>query len=224
MKCATEKQSLDCAVLIDASGRAAFVARRLGAERVNYDRLVGVYRLFRVPTGINDSRTMVEAMRNGWWYSSYLPNAGLVAAFMSDANLLPRGLRGLQAHWRQELDATTYTRRRVDSAWPIGMVHTIRANSYQMSAVVGKNWLAVGDAAMAFDPLSSQGLYNALRSALEASRAIQQHFTGDRTGLRNYAIREQQRFPRFLKMRSAYYAREMRWRDSAFWQQRVAGG
>ena len=221
---ATEKQSLDCAILIDASGRASFVARRLGADRVNYDSLVGVYGFFRAPTGLNDTRTMVEAMRNGWWYSSYLPNAGLVAAFMSDASLLPRGPRGLQAHWRQELDATTYTRRRVNSACPMGMVHTILANSYQMSPVFGENWLAVGDAAMAVDPLSSQGLYNALKSAIEASRAIQQHFTGDRTGLRNYGVRVQQRFPRFLEMRSAYYGREVRWRDSAFWQQRVAGG
>jgi flavin-dependent dehydrogenase len=211
-------------VVIDASGRASFVARRLGAHRTDHDRLAGVYAFFQTPTGPNDTRTMVEAMPNGWWYSSYLPNAGLVAAFMSDANLLPRGACALHEHWRQELDATTYTRGRVDSARPLGTVHTIRANSYQMSAVSGEKWLAIGDAAMAFDPLSSQGLYNALRSAIEASRAVEQHFTGDRTGLREYAIREQQRFPRFLDMRSAYYCREMRWRDSPFWQQRVAGG
>ena len=220
----TERQSLDCAVLIDASGRASFVARRLGAERLNYDRLVGLYQFFRAPTDLNDTRTMVEARRTGWWYSSYLPNAGLLAAFMTDAHLLPPGPRALRAYWRHELDRTTYTRRRVDAACPLGMIHTTRANSYQMSAMSGENWLAVGDAAMAFDPLSSQGLYNALRSAVEASRAVQQHFAGDRTGLRDYAVREQQRFPRFLNMRSAYYGREMRWRDSAFWHTRIAGG
>ena len=223
VECA-EIQSLDCTTLIDASGRASFVARRLGAERLNCDSLVAVYQLFQAPTDLNDTRTMVEAMRKGWWYSSYLPNAGLLAAFMSDTHLLPRGADALRAYWHQELDATRYTRRRVDAARPLGMIRTTRANSYQMSAISGENWLAVGDAAMAFDPLSSLGLYNALRSAIEASRAIQQHFTGDRTGLRNYAVREQQRFPRLLEMRSAYYGREMRWRDSPFWQQRVAGG
>jgi len=117
-----------------------------------------------------------------------------------------------------------YTRRRVDAARPVGMIHTTRANSYQMSAISGENWVAVGDAAMAFDPLSSQGLYNALRSAIEASRAVQQHFAGDRAALLDYAAREQQRFPRFLDMRSAYYGREMRWRDSAFWRTRIAHG
>lgn len=219
----TRRESIDCAVVIDASGRASFVGRRLGAARVDYDKLVGVYAFCRTPTDLNDTRTMVEAARNGWWYSSYLPDAGLAAAFMSDAHLLPRGARALHAYWRQELDATMYTRGRVNSARPMAMVHTIRANSYRMTAVIGENWLAVGDAAMAFDPLSSQGLYNALSSAIEASRAVQQHFTGDRTGLRDYATREQQRFTRFLEMRSAYYGRELRWRDSAFWQQRIIG-
>lgn len=220
----TERQSLDCAILIDASGRASFVARRLGADRLEYDTLVCVYQFFRAPTDSNDTRTMVESTRNGWWYSSYLPSAGLLAAFMSDAHLLPRGARALRVHWRQELDATMYTRRRVDAARPVGMIHTTRANSYQMSAISGENWVAVGDAAMAFDPLSSQGLYNALRSAIEASRAVQQHFAGDRAALLDYAAREQQRFPRFLDMRSAYYGREMRWRDSAFWRTRIAHG
>ena len=220
---ATKRESIDCGVVVDASGRASFVARRLGAERIDYDELVAVYAFFRAPTDSRDTRTMVEATRDGWWYSSYLPNAGLVAAFMSDANSLPRGARLLQAFWQQELEATTYTRGRVDSARRVGEVHAIRANSYRMSAPTGENWLAIGDAAMAFDPLSSQGLYNALKSAIEAASALQQHFSGDQTGLNNYSTWVQQRFRRFLEMRSAYYSRETRWRDSAFWHRRVGG-
>jgi flavin-dependent dehydrogenase len=91
-----------------------------------------------------------------------------------------------------------------------------------MSVVSGENWLAIGDAAMAFDPLSSQGLYNAMRSALDASEAVRQHLSGKSDALRDYAIREQERFPEFLERRSTYYRRETRWRDAPFWNQRVA--
>jgi flavin-dependent dehydrogenase len=217
----TGKESIDCALLIDASGRASFVGRHVGAERSEYDALIGVYAFFRAPTDQNDTRTMVEAARDGWWYSSYLPEAGLIAAFMIDAHSLPRGSRAWHAYWRHQLDATTYTRSRVDEAELVGKIHTIRANSYQMSRVAGENWLAIGDAAMAFDPQSSQGLYRALNSAIEASSVVQQYFAGDRTGFGHYESRQQQRFTRFLDMRSAYYGREMRWRDSAFWQQRA---
>ena len=218
---AGKQESLECAVLLDASGRASFVGRRLGAERVDYDKLVGVYAFFRAATDLNDTRTMVEAAPDGWWYSAYLPNAALVVAFMSDADLLPRGARALHAFWRQQLDATTYTRGRVDGARLEGDVHTTRADSYRMSALIGENWLAVGDAAMAFDPLSSHGLYNAMKSAIEAARALQRHFAGDGAGLSDYAGWAQRRFTRFVDMRAAYYGREARWPDSPFWQRRV---
>ena len=157
-------------------------ARSPGCQRARLVRRAstrrGTYRLrqagrgvafFRAASDLNDTRTMVEAAPDGWWYSAYLPNAALVVAFMSDADLLPRGARALHAFWRQQLEATTYTRRRVDGASE-GDVHTTRADSYRMSALIGENWLAVGDAAMAFDPLSSHGLYNAMKSAIEAAR------------------------------------------------------
>ena len=165
---------------------------------------------------------MVEAAPDGWWYSAYLPNAALVVAFMSDADLLPRGARAVHACWRQQLDATTYTRGRVGGARLEGDVHTTRADSYRMSALIGENWLAVGDAAMAFDPLSSHGLYNAMKSAIEAARALQRHFAGDGAGLSDYAGWAQRRFTRFVEMRAAYYGRETRWPDSSFWQRRVS--
>jgi flavin-dependent dehydrogenase len=41
-----------------------------------------------------------------------------------------------------------------------------------LSRAAGKGWIAVGDAAAAFDPITSQGLANALGSALVAAGAL----------------------------------------------------
>jgi flavin-dependent dehydrogenase len=41
-----------------------------------------------------------------------------------------------------------------------------------LSAAAGEGWIAVGDAASAFDPIASQGLFNALSSALVATGAL----------------------------------------------------
>jgi flavin-dependent dehydrogenase len=38
-----------------------------------------------------------------------------------------------------------------------------------LSRAAAANWIAVGDAAMSFDPIASQGLFNALSSALAAA-------------------------------------------------------
>lgn len=43
------------------------------------------------------------------------------------------------------------------------------AESSRLDRAAGEDWLAVGDAASAWDPLSSQGVYRALVTGLEAS-------------------------------------------------------
>lgn len=78
----------------------------------------------------------------------------------------------------------------------------------------------MGDAAIAFDPLSSQGVYKALESGINAARAIQNYFAGDDTALQDYAVEVQREFDNYLLMRSEYYGRETRWPHSIFWQRR----
>ncbi|XUJ33041.1 NAD(P)/FAD-dependent oxidoreductase [Bradyrhizobium japonicum] len=46
---------------------------------------------------------------------------------------------------------------------------SVDASACLLSEAAGEGWIAVGDAAMAFDPIASQGLFNALSSALVAT-------------------------------------------------------
>jgi hypothetical protein len=48
----------------------------------------------------------------------------------------------------------------------------VDASAGILSAAAGEGWIAVGDAACAFDPIASQGLFNALSSALVATGAL----------------------------------------------------
>jgi len=59
-----------------------------------------------------------------------------------------------------------------------------------LDRAAGSCWIAVGDAAVAFDPVSSQGLAHAVGSAQAAAAAIEQLFTrGSADGLRDYVRR-----------------------------------
>jgi flavin-dependent dehydrogenase len=58
--------------VVDATGRRARLARALGARRHVVDRLVGVAVQYRgAPT--DGGFTLVEAVRDGWWYSAPVP-------------------------------------------------------------------------------------------------------------------------------------------------------
>ncbi len=212
--------------LVDATGRASWVARRQGARRLTFDRLIGVIGFFSANSrsSSHDQRTLVEASENGWWYSALLPNHHTVVAYMTDVDLFPRVPGTLRSHWQARLHQTVHTRLRVESCSWESSLRLVSANSYLMDRVAGRNWLAVGDAALAFDPLSAQGVSKAVASGLAAAQTIEEYFRGNPRTLNDFAQRCEHSFAQFLEMRAQYYGREKRWPTSPFWLRRGSSG
>jgi flavin-dependent dehydrogenase len=90
--------------------------------------------------------------------------------------------------------------------------------------VTGDAWLAVGDAATTFDPLSSQGILKSLRSGVLASYAVTDYFKGTTKGLEKYEALAAREFKDYLASRAEFYGQERRWPDSPFWRRRHPNG
>src|SRR5262249_57907906 len=123
--------------LVDATGRAAWLARRQGARRVACDRLVGVVGVFPTAGALPDRRTLIEAGPDGWWYSALLPGQRLVAAYMTDADLLPRARGDLAGFWRAQLRETPATRLRLEACAPGPALRVVAAGSFRLDRVAG---------------------------------------------------------------------------------------
>ena len=175
-------------LLIDATGRCASPARRIGGRRIVYDRLVGLVGLVppRANSGSRDARTLVEAVASGWWYSAPLPDGRRIAAFMTDGDLIPRNAAARTAFWKTQLELARHTKAAIGLGTRDGRPRVVPAGSSQRARGSGPWWLAVGDAAASFDPLSQQGVMWALESGLEAARAIDALFRGDPGALDRY--------------------------------------
>ena len=86
--------------------------------------------------------------------------------------------------------------------------------------VIGAGWFAAGDSVMALDPLSSQGLLNALITGLEAGDAAGALLAGDESAPAGYAARIGQIWQAYAVHHAIYYSMERRWPDSLFWRRR----
>jgi flavin-dependent dehydrogenase len=64
---------------------------------------------------------------------------------------------------------------------PSGVIRGAPANSQRLYEFCGDAWMAVGDAAQAYDPLSSQGIDKALRTASHAGHLIHYALTDEAT-------------------------------------------
>ena len=221
---------LACRWLVDAGGRNSRVARGLGVEREVIDRLAAFATVYHLPEITNgdavadpDRTTLVEAVADGWWYSAPIPGRRRVVVFHTDSsNEQARYAR--DAHgFAHLLGETRHISARVhENGYRMEQTpRAFAANTTRLKPVIGEDWLATGDAAASFDPLSSQGIMTALYSGVKAGARLGDWFNGDARALDGYASDIARVHDVYLEKRRQYYAMETRWREREFWRERL---
>lgn len=217
------EEAVEARWLIDATGRAATFARALGATRIAHDRQFAVHqRLHGGGDTDRDGRTRVESVEDGWWYSVLLPSGERLVAFLCDADADDRRrLLDGDGLWRHLAGAPQLHALCTEHGWtPHGRAHGAEASSVELDRTAGDHWLAVGDAALAFDPLSSKGISSALYTGLRAARALLACERGDADALDGYARHLRDIHRVYRAQLRAFHAMETRWPTSPFWQRR----
>jgi flavin-dependent dehydrogenase len=214
-------RSEDARVVIDASGRAGGRTKAFGARRCSGDRLVCAWlrAAVRAPAGV----VQIEASADGWWYAAPTPS-GAVLAFHTDADL-PAARR------RRDAAALIAAARRLDmladlaadAGWARAESGIAPAHSAWLSPCAGDGWFAAGDAALAFDPLASQGLFNAVYFGLAAAESADRWLAGDAGATAQYRAEMDAVRAANDANRRAFYALETRWPASPFWRRRASG-
>jgi flavin-dependent dehydrogenase len=220
-----ERVMLRARYVIDASGRRASFARRIGVASHRDDRLVGVaLRAAPRPEGApaEPSATLVEATADGWWYTAPVPDGQLIAVFMTDARLL-KALHLTSAEGvRAALAEAPHTRARLVGREVAAQPVVTSACSRRLAEIDGEGWVAAGDAAASFDPLSSMGIGHALWAGSHAARLAEDVLLGPSSFAADYRDVMQRQYEQYLQTRQRYYRLEQRWAERPFWRARHA--
>ncbi|WP_299627258.1 glycine oxidase maturase GoxB [uncultured Tateyamaria sp.] len=210
-------QAVKAGFVFDATGRKAVVAGQYAA-RFQADKLACQYAVFACENGEAPRPvTLIEAEERGWWYMSLLADNRAVVNFYTDADLPGFKNAALETQARVPEAIGAYLR---DYGFAMQSVpRRITTNSSWVAPAIGAGWVAIGDAAAAFDPLSSHGMTTALWTAIQASDA---YLAQDRGAMQAYSDSVAKGVQEYLEARHAVYARERRWVKSRFWARRVA--
>lgn len=195
--------------IVDATGRSGSIVGRLGVARTRLDDQVALVGVVHDCGG--ERVTTVEAGEEGWWYSTPVPGGQRVVALITDADLIGPDRT---ARWKSSLSDTVHMRSFValDDAPEIG---AYPSGAEYRDRFFGDGWMAVGDAAVSFDPLSSQGLITGAVMAAHAARLLGEDLSAWERGYR--AILDEHE-----RNRADLYSRETRWPHSPFWSRRSA--
>ena len=206
--------------LLDASGRSRVIARHMGAKKRKADSLVACFcrldhQAFKTPP---TQQALIESSENGWWSSVAYTNKYASLCYFTDADLgIPKSARQLF-----ELSQCQPELKKWLKGYKIAKNDDFTLTAAYSSCLdqcVGQNWLAVGDAACSYDPLSSYGMTSALGGAFYASKALLNAFYQESKYLFVYQQLMQQKFLDFLAMKNNEY-QKVRQFDSVFWKRR----
>ena len=194
------------AYLIDGSGRAAVVARRLGAKRAVVDQL------FSIAVDIVEPRivgTWTESRPTGWWNLSSLEEKGTLS-FYSSALTVREVKSGVAAQFEE----TEHLRTLLDLFSKVLELDRKRLRFFLSRALRRAGWLAVGDAAWTAQPLASVGVAKALRDARTLWYWLEHEWS-------RYDRFQRAEFDAYLRQLKQHYFLEKRWPTRPFWTTRA---
>lgn len=210
--------------IVDATGRTNCLASYFGIERRAHDELTCLATWIDEPLSgehLLREHAYIEAVPNGWWYVNRTAEHKTLVALMTDLSLIQE--RNLQDK-EMFLKLISETKRVHQFAEGLSEDFTIdqfMVNSDRLTRVAGTGWLAVGDAAIGMDPLTSSGIACAFDDAEIASDLIHRWLLyKDDDILRQYYHHIDQSFMRYMTQRHHQYSYELRWQKEPFWSVR----
>jgi len=220
-----QEVSIVCPFVIDATGRQAHFAKKY-TDRQQSDRLISCWAT--LDDNSENKLGNIHSTNNGWWYSAPLPNQRRVLAFQTDSDLMPKGLHRDPAYFiKYAQQHSSLAKLLNDNQKTLNLQGIVSANSTRLNNFSGQQWAALGDAAISFDPLSSQGIFNAMANAMQLAlllkksnilkiidNDIQQHFN------KIYQQQIEQIWRHYLHHQHFFYNQEQRWSKMPFWQRR----
>jgi menaquinone-9 beta-reductase len=201
--------------LVEARGR------RAPGRRLRGPATTALGRLFASVPSL--ARTAVAGFSRGWaWYAATGDGTGFLQIVLSSAEPLPKRA-ALPAFFESLLDEIGPARHWLGRGRAVGEVFARHAEASRAALPIEQRLIRVGDAALAIDPLSGHGVFEAIASAKAAVSVVNttlRHPDDAELARSFYEERVRLAFERFARIGRDFYALERRWPDAVFWRER----
>ena len=200
------EKDLSVDFIVDASGRNSWLPRQLGIDRLYEAEQLALVTFLEISPEFEDTRTLVETTDKGWWYTAPIPGNRMTAVFFYSPDQLKLPGQPGAEEWKKLLNESLHTAKRIEQAEGqlITEPTTVAAHSSILEALHGPGWVAVGDAALTYDPIAAHGITMALTSARDAAKALSQHFEGNPKALAFYEAVLWAAFQRYAEERQRF--------------------
>lgn len=206
--------------VVDASGARSVFATEMGSHKIQSKPLVCLALRFKNKAQREVSTlTHLESVEAGWWYAARIPGAQLLVTFYTTAETAKILALNQLENWMSLLQKSPNT-----SSWVAEMTPDddkllgFSAPCFQLKNPVGKQWMAIGDAAAAFDPITAQGIIKSTTQGMRAAEIIAHYSRGAHEALAYFEHEVSNQYVQYTAARQHFYQLEQRWPESIFWK------
>ncbi|HLR18232.1 MAG TPA: tryptophan 7-halogenase [Alcanivoracaceae bacterium] len=167
--------------------------------------------------------TAIRSDPKGWVWGARLSRLGYWQYTLDTAEVLPAKHELLDFCRAKQKHCDVFHSLFAEDELRAVDVHVRAGTSILNNSACGDNWLRVGDAAMAVDSLSGNGIFQSMSSALQAPSVINTLLKAKSSAQLAKDFHNQRvehLFYRFARMGREFYAEETRYADEVFWHQR----
>jgi len=210
-------QMLQAEFLVEARGRQA----PLAADRLRGPETISLLNVWHDAPGAPASA--VESLDDGWSWMARLADGRCYWQITLDAQGVPTKAALPEYCATRRRDSALVAELFGAQAMEPAQVHARSSTAILAGECVGDDWIRVGDAAMAVDPLSGNGIFQSLSSALQAPVVINTLLRRpERAALARqfHQQRVEQLFMRFARIGRDFYGQEQTRAGLPFWARR----
>jgi flavin-dependent dehydrogenase len=155
--------------ILDASGRDALIARKLGTQSVNkHNNTAAVfahYRNVEARTGETEGYISVHLSKDGWFWLIPLPDGVMSVGFVGNQSAFKKRQGPIEAFLEARIKSSRTVAPRMAAASRISDVHSAGNYSYSAASAWGEGYFLIGDAFAFIDPVFSSGVMLAMSAA-----------------------------------------------------------
>ena len=210
----TKRDYVDCRVAVDARGRRAQRSPRRGPA------LIAVCQRYSTPrTG--RALTRLEAIPQGW---CWLAADGRGMSWLQVTSGREPSLRlGLEEHMRRLVAMAPHVAADLSGAIAAGAPIARAATASLCTQLDDVGVIRAGDASIALDPLSGQGMYEALRSVVAVTGAVRGYLSGSWDPIARFmAERSTELWQHSSRKAAHHYGQQVQKNPSPFWSEAAA--
>ncbi len=207
--------------VVDATGFKARFARTQDIQKQVDDQLYAIVRFARVNEEKCLKQIQLEATPEGWYYQARLPAKKVVSMIVTEKDALYSLQKNHFQGFEDALATTTFIGPSIAGLeLESPTYHTFPIYSGILPKVEDTSWIAIGDAALSFDPIAAQGVYKALSHGLMVADKVTAFIKNDSSFTSPFSQTVLQQYDAYCRNRAHVYGLERRWLNADFWRQR----